>query len=57
MTLEDMQKLEIGLELYKREQPLEGKCDQIIGLLLRVIRHDMSNIKAEPIPKQGSSGS
>ncbi len=57
MTLDDLQKLEIGLELYKREQPLEGKCDQIIDLLLRVVRHDMSRIQAEPVPKQGSSNS
>ncbi|MCZ6627835.1 MAG: hypothetical protein O7E56_06345 [SAR324 cluster bacterium] len=50
MTLEDLEILEIALELYKREEPLDGKCNALIGLLLRVIRLDISIIKEDPGP-------
>jgi hypothetical protein len=41
MTLEDLRTLEIGLELYKREKPLDGHCEELIAFLLRVLRHDI----------------
>ena len=47
MTLEDLRTLEIGLELYKRESPLSGDCEQLIEVLLRVVRHDITTSRAE----------
>jgi hypothetical protein len=45
MTLEDLRTLEIGLELYVRESPMDGECQPIIELLLRVVRADISRMK------------
>ncbi len=46
MTLEDLRILEIGLELYKHERPLSGDCEQLIEVLLRVVRHDITRNRA-----------
>lgn len=46
MTPEDLRILEIGLELYKRDRPLSGDCEQLIDVLLRVVRHDITRSRA-----------
>lgn len=45
MTLKDFRTLEIGLELYKRENPLNGECDELITFLLRVLRQDILKLE------------
>lgn len=45
MTLDDLQTLEIGLELYRRESPLDGECERILAFLLRVVRDDIVRVK------------
>ena len=46
MTLEDLETLEIGLELYMRENPLDGECERVISFLLRVVRADITTMKS-----------
>lgn len=56
MNLEDLQTLEIGLELYLRESPLNGECDPIIVFLLRVVRRDISRMKPGGRPTGAPQG-
>lgn len=42
MTDRDLRILEIGLELYKRDEPLNGKCEDLIERLIQVVRDDIS---------------
>ena len=45
MTPNNLQILEIGLELFRLEEPLHGKCDGLSSELLRVIRYEKSQIE------------
>ena len=56
MTLQDLQTLEIGLELYMRENPLDGECERVISFLLKVVRADISTVKSSGPPPQGPGG-
>ncbi len=47
MNLKDLQTLEIGLELYKRERPLGGQCSGLIDFLLRLLRTDIAREEAQ----------
>lgn len=51
MTREDLEKLEIGLELYKLEAPLDGEFDRLISTLVKMIRHDIARIRREETAK------
>ena len=44
MTPNDLQILEIGLELFRLEEPLDGKCDGLISVLQGVIRYEKAQI-------------
>ena len=44
MTPNNLQILEIGLELFRLEEPLGGKCDGLISELLRVVRQEKAQI-------------
>jgi len=41
MELKDLRLLEIGLELYRREDRVKGQSDAIVELMLRAIREDI----------------
>lgn len=56
MTLQDLQTLEIGLELYMRENPLNGECERMISFLLRVVRNDISTMKSRGPAPRGPGG-
>ena len=56
MTLEDLQTLEISLELYMRESPLNGECESLIAFLLRVVRADISRMKFGDQPSEAPQG-
>lgn len=56
MNLQDLQTLEIGLELYMRENPLGGECERIISFLLRVVRDDISTMKPSGPAPRGPGG-
>lgn len=47
MTPNDLQILEIGLELLRLEEPLDGNCDDLISALLRVIRFEKAQIGSQ----------
>ena len=45
MTPNNLQILEIGLELFRLEEPLDGRCDGLISELLRVVRYEKAQIE------------
>ena len=47
MTPNDLQILEIGLELFRLEEPLDGKCDGLISVLLQVLRYENAQIGSQ----------
>ena len=47
MNLKDLRTLEIGLELYKLDEPLGGECESLIAFLVRVLRADISSMEEQ----------
>lgn len=45
MKLKDLRTLEIGLELYRLDEPLGGQCENLIAFLVRVLRADISRME------------
>ena len=47
MTPNDLQILEIGLELFRLEEPLDGKCEGLISVLQQVIRYEKAQVGSQ----------
>ena len=48
MTRKDLEILEIGLLLFKREKPLEGQCEPLLDALLAVVAHEKNQLPPKP---------
>lgn len=48
MTRKDLEMLEIGLLLFKGEQPLEGHCERLLEAVLAVVAHEKRNLPPKP---------
>jgi len=48
MSVKDLLKLEIGLELLKLEEPMGGQCDALFDMTLEVIRQERMRAESEP---------